>query len=1313
MSNGSIFKDFVNLYPISKTLRFELKPVGKTLEHIEEKGLITQDEERVEKYKKVKKLIDEYHKKFINEALGYVNFIVTKKSKDGTSETKNLLEEFQSLYKNKDDLKMIQAELRKNIITCMKKHNEFKSVTTGDKTLFKGSKDKPAKLEKLLHELPVSFLKESGIGTKEEATELIKGFGSFTTYFKGFHENRKNMYSTEEQGTAISYRLINENLPMFLDNLGTFEKIFPLLSTKIEILQGEFKDIFPYLDIKSMFTLDSYKYVLTQDGIDTYNTILGGYAKEGREEKIKGLNEYINLYNQDQKEKLPFFKKLYKQILSDRGTISFIPEAFETDQEVLDAIREFYILYNGCVINPIKGTSIADFFRELETYNLSNIFIRNDTGLTNLSKNVYGHWRSIEDAWNQEYDRDYRGGIRDFENYVQKREKAFKDHKSFSISEIEMIVTKESEENKGKLTSYLQNIGGGGNDNLIEHIQEKYNTAQRLLTSPYDTNKELSQQYKEVEKIKVFLDSFKELQSFLKPLLGAGNEPEKDERFYGALLPLWEQLDTVTPLYNKVRNYMTKKPYSTEKFKLNFENKGNFLGGWVDSKTENSDNGTQAGGYLLRKNNSIGEYDYYLGISSDTKLFRYSTDLTEQEKSGFERLDYYQLKSASLYNNSYKGNIPYDEEKKFLVNFLNNFIKQSSNNSFKSDKKIKPEESTPKSTLKYIQDKFPEQYKKILSDPEFVQINSRIVTGLKDTMASLVRIPKAKKFSEQEYQVFTEAIDAIDALCKEKHFNYFSVSQHEITEVLNRKEKPLFLFKIVNKDLSFAETYTQGLRKSRGKDNLHTMYFKALMEGNNNIMDIGTGEVFFRRKSIDYKSVILEKGHHSQELQDKFTYPIISNKRYTLDKFQFHLSITMNFQADKVWINNMVNDTLKKSEDYHVIGIDRGERHLLYISVINKYGNIVEQRSLNTIEYQINGQTKISDYHDLLGKKETELKVARKNWNTIENIKELKAGYLSQVVHQIAELIVKYNAIVALEDLNFGFKRGRFKVEKQVYQKFEKALIDKLNYLVFKDATIGESGHLLSALQLTGKFESFRKLGKQSGVLYYIPAWNTSKIDPTTGFVNMIDTRYKSVDQSKEFFLKFDSIQYNIQEDLFEFVINYNSFTSRSFGVIPSWTLCTYGDRVLTYQNKDNGQWESKPIQVTKELKALLSTYEIPYQDGGDLRDFIVERSEKEFFYKLLQLLKLTLQMRNSISGTDIDYLISPVRNRSGDFFDSRKQKSGLPKDADANGAYNIARKGLMLIERIKASSDAKKVDFIITNADWLEYAQSVMEVER
>ncbi len=64
--------DFTNLYSLSKTLRFELIPQGKTLENIKLKGLIHQDEQRANSYKLMKKTLDEYHKWFIETSLSEI-----------------------------------------------------------------------------------------------------------------------------------------------------------------------------------------------------------------------------------------------------------------------------------------------------------------------------------------------------------------------------------------------------------------------------------------------------------------------------------------------------------------------------------------------------------------------------------------------------------------------------------------------------------------------------------------------------------------------------------------------------------------------------------------------------------------------------------------------------------------------------------------------------------------------------------------------------------------------------------------------------------------------------------------------------------------------------------------------------------------------------------------------------------------------------------------------------------------------------------------------------------------------------------------
>ena len=73
MAKNTIFSQFTGLYPVSKTLRFELKPIGKTLDYIQKKKIIKQDEEKSVKYVEAKQIIDKYHKYFISEALKDVN----------------------------------------------------------------------------------------------------------------------------------------------------------------------------------------------------------------------------------------------------------------------------------------------------------------------------------------------------------------------------------------------------------------------------------------------------------------------------------------------------------------------------------------------------------------------------------------------------------------------------------------------------------------------------------------------------------------------------------------------------------------------------------------------------------------------------------------------------------------------------------------------------------------------------------------------------------------------------------------------------------------------------------------------------------------------------------------------------------------------------------------------------------------------------------------------------------------------------------------------------------------------------------------
>jgi len=53
------------------------------------------------------------------------------------------------------------------------------------------------------------------------------------------------------------------------------------------------------------------------------------------------------------------------------------------------------------------------------------------------------------------------------------------------------------------------------------------------------------------------------------------------------------------------------------------------------------------------------------------------------------------------------------------------------------------------------------------------------------------------------------------------------------------------------------------------------------------------------------------------------------------------------------------------------------------------------------------------------------------------------------------------------------------------------------------------------------------------------------------------------------------------------------------------------------------------------------------------------------------------------------------------------KKTYELPKDADANGAYHIALKGLYLLQQINAVDENERVDLGIKNEDWFKFVQT------
>lgn len=1249
---NNLFEFYHNFYPLAKTICMGLTPVGSTQEMIEKSGILTEDEERANKYILVKKLADECHKSFINNVL--FNFRFDEK-----------LNDYYNYYRNsqKDDIKKVSDSLRADISNAFTKNPDYKKLSSKD--LIESEIENYAK--------------------SDEEKEAVKMFQKFTTYFKNYFTNRKNMYVKDEESTAVAYRIINQNLPKFIDNIIAFEKISNSdFKEEFVKLNQDFEGLGIY-DIKDLFTIDYYNFTITQQGIEKYNNALGGYSNSDGS-KAQGINEKINLFNQRNKDKtkLPLLKPLFKQILSDTESISFIPEQFKDSKELLNTLNEFFNEKDSADKNYLNYIDdLKELFASLNDFDSNKIYIKNGPAITDLSQSVFEHWDYITENLNKIYDNENKSKkVKDIDKYTEQRRKYFKSIDSYKLKYLDDITNSDN-----LILNYLSTEAV----NLIDIALAEHNKLKPLLEQDYPSNKSLKSDDNSVKIIKSTLDSLMALKNFIKPLLGSSKESDKDIVFYGRFEPLFEKIDEITYLYNKVRNFVSQKPYSTKKIKLNFGNPI-LLGGWAVK------NEISYSSILLIKNNK-----YYLGImDSKSKKYFKNYPQPKNDENCFKKMIYLQTADPQkdvqnlmvIDGKTVKKNGRKDKltgENLILEELKNTYLPKDINEIRKNKTYSKTSENFSKENLVKFIDFYKQRVIEYYNEFNFTFKNS------------------------EDYADFGQFTNDINQQAYQIHFT--DIPESYINLLVN--EGKLYLFQIYNKDFS---------KYSKGTKNLHTMYFEMLFD-ERNLKDVvfklnGEAEMFYRKASLDPNKIthpknqpINNKNSQNKKKTSTFEYDLIKDKRYTVDKFSLHIPMTLNFKSiGKGYINDDVRKSIKSADNINIIGIDRGERNLIYITVIDSTGKILKQYSLNEIINENNGNTYATDYHQLLDNKEKERKEAKQEWRTVENIKELKEGYLSQVVHKIVQLMIKYNAIVVLEDLESGMKNNRIKVEKQIYQKFENALINKLRFCVDKTLPSEAEGGLLNAYQLVNSDDV---KGKQNGFIFYIPPWNTSKIDPVTGFVNLFNLKLSTIESIYNFICRFDKISYNNEKDYFEFEFDYHNFGERCLNDYRrNWTVCTIGERIRTFRNKDkNNQYDNEIVYLTEEFKNLFNEYNINIHSENLIKEIQDKKDnlDKNFFTNFIKLFKLTVQLRNSKTGSTLkndDYLISPVANKNGEFYDSRKfsgDTAPLPQDADANGAYNIARKGLFVVEQIKSAEtdkDLKNVKFTMSNKEWLEYTQ-------
>jgi len=844
---------------------------------------------------------------------------------------------------------------------------------------------------------------------------------------------------------------------------------------------------------------------------------------------------------------------------------------------------------------------------------------------------------------------------------------------------------------------------------------------------------------KEIHVIKNYSDAVLKIYQMMKFFsLEAKNERDipvdYSTEFYGHFNEYYQDF-LFFRYYNAFRNYITKKPSDKEKIKINFGS-GELLGGWDISRISSNL------GLIFVKNK-----EYYLGIVKKgiNHLFDYHINRNDRPDSIKKKEDLRReilAKPGEDYYLIMKYRQIADAGKDIhnLILMPNGTVERSPS----VDKKEKY---------------WPPEIKRIKKNKSYQTNKEDLITFIdyfKKCTLIYWKEYDLKFKPSHKYKNLKEFTDSINV-------QGYSVSLDEkikaeyIEKQVNNGN--LYLFKIINKD--FYRYKKPGSRK-----NIHTLYWEQIFSKKNLreseypfIRLGGEAEIFYRDAiKIEKEAVILKKTKRRVLRENK---PVYRWNRYLEGKYLFHCPLIINFpfpnkNSTKSAFNKEINKflSLQPNGNINIIGIDRGEKNLLYYTVINQKEEILEHGSLN----EINGV----NYFEKLLEREKERQLNRQSWEPIARIKDLKRGYLSYVVRKIADLVEKYNAIIVLEDLNMRFKQIRGGIERTVYQQFEKQLIDKFSYLIFKDnREPKEPGGVLSGYQLVAPFTTFKDLNKQTGIIFYTNAEYTSKTDPITGYRrNIYISNSAPLRRIKELINKLKALGWDEKESGYFFVYNQRDFDD-NFKKNKEWILFSKIPRVKKEKDNKTGYWEYKQINLNYEFEDLFSRYNINAKSKDILsnikdifqkdekrltRKFVFDRKERNFYERFIYLFNIILEARNTISiqvkidkggnklkeiDYGVDFFASPVKpffTTAGIRYLGRDDEGKIKRiekerfteanlmnmvfrgcsldgfDSDGVGAYNIARKGIIILERIKNNPEKSKL--IISKEDWDSFVQ-------
>jgi len=415
---------------------------------------------------------------------------------------------------------------------------------------------------------------------------------------------------------------------------------------------------------------------------------------------------------------------------------------------------------------------------------------------------------------------------------------------------------------------------------------------------------------------------------------------------------------------------------------------------------------------------------------------------------------------------------------------------------------------------------------------------------------------------------------------------------------------------------------------------------------------------------------------------------IIKDRRYTKNQYSISISYNINRSVNnrkRVDLATIVDDTASAGR---IISVTRGTKDLVYYTVIDDGGSVIEARSLNVI----NG----INYAKMLAQISEERHDSNANFDIPKRVETIKEAYCAFAVHEIISAALKHNALIVVELISDAIKDKYSLLDNQVFLKFENVLKNCLMSVKVKGARGMEPGSISNPLQLCNADDkSFR-----NGILYQIPS-SYINICPVTGYADIIDYyNIVSAGDIRNFFVRFENIVYNKEKARFEFSFDLKNIPIK-LEKCPDrtkWTVLGRGE-ITTYDPL------TKSNHYVFDAAQMLA--ETVSKEGLDPCANIVEHIDE---LSAATLKKMFNTFRNIAKGivsecdeVPVSYYKSPVIDEA-----DIKNKSLDNKSISEIKCYNLDEKARYYLALAKSSSDGENKNRYVSSTaiEWLNYIQ-------